>query len=482
MQGEALCAIDGVAVEHLLAGDVVPLGTGQLQLIKVTVPLDPSRPGSSAGAAADAKLAMAAQPQAAFGATAATQSDRTDEWLLVTIKAPGDVEPFYELPVPASSRIVTTPPSSYIIPNTVGTDDDAGFIKLTLPPGVDSELRETFEAVLWNQTSFSAPLAASNDDAPPSYADPSLRSKLVLVDNKGTVLGALSPSLNIAEDPTLSVEGQGPKHEKEPVIVEATDSKTSPFDFNVRPISSYQPTPNPTNSSIITAGDWISKGIIIGAEGLARSFEWGADRYVSRNKATDKPIEFSPTAKKRAETANMYTGKAVQVSGKAAAAIGEVAQNIGARIGKATGLQQSADGKPPKGFKGAINKSLVAFNTVLDSVETGGKTLLASGSKSTTQVVNHRYGGEAADISRKIGGSVQHVALVYIDARGVSRKALLKSVGKGAFKAKMADGREVVLTGEGDNMQLQDPATYSTTSPTSTATALESAAAVDKKQ
>ncbi|KAK4054935.1 hypothetical protein OIV83_000859 [Microbotryomycetes sp. JL201] len=476
MQGSALCAIENVAVEHLLAGTVTSLGAGQLELIKVTVPLDPSRPGSSAGVAADAKLASAAQPQPAVGAD--STGDRTDEWLLVTVTAPGDAEPFYELPVPASSRIVTAPPASYIIPNTVATDEDAGFIRLTLPHAVDTELRETFEAILWNQTSFSAPVAEHNDGSPPSYADPSLRSKLVLVDNQGTVLGALSPSLTVSEDPNLSAENQGPKHEKEPVVVEPTESKTSPFDFTVRPISGYQPTPNPTNSGIITAGDWISKGIIIGAEGLARSMEWGADKFVTKSKAADKPIEFSPTAKKRADTANMYTGKAVQVSGKAAAAIGEVAQNIGARIGKATGLQQSADGKPPKGLKGAINKSLVAFNTVLDSVETGGKTLLASGSKSTTQVVNHRYGSEAADISRKIGGSVQHVALVYIDARGVSRKALLKSVGKGAFKAKMADGREVVLASDGDKMQLQDPETFSTTSPATSA----QSSSISKKQ
>ncbi|KAK4058000.1 hypothetical protein OIO90_000739 [Microbotryomycetes sp. JL221] len=470
MHGEALFAIDNVKVEHLLEGVTTSLGAGHLQLIKasVTVPLDPSRPGSSAGMAADAKLA--AQPL-----STTTNNDRTDEWLLMTVTAQGDAEPFYELPIPSSSRIVTTPPSSYIIPNTIATSDDAGFIKLTLPPSIDTESRETFESILWNQTSFSTTIASTrapdgSNDLPPSYADPSLRSKLVLVNQKGDVLGTLSDSLHLQEDPTLSIEGQEQKHEKEPVVVEATDSKTSPFDFSVRPISEFRDTPNPTNSSIITAGDWISKGIIVGAEGLARSFEWGADRLTSKP-PTDKPMTFSPTAQNRADKANQYTGQVVKVSGKAAAAIGEVATNVGARIGKATGLQQTADGKPPKGLRGVVNKSLVAFNTVVDSLETGGKTLLASGTKSTTQVVNHRYGPEAAQLSSKVGTSVQHVALVYIDARGVSRKALLKSVGKGAFKAKMADGREVVLTNENDRLQLQDESTYSTTSPASSSSA-----------
>lgn len=135
---------------------------------------------------------------------------------------------------------------------------------------------------------------------------------------------------------------------------------------------------------------------------------------------------------------NLYTGKAVVVSGKAAAMIGSMASSVGDRVGKTLGIQNKPDGKPPKGVKGLINRSLVAFNSVTDSLETGyvcfsvglprragnnadgssvcsGKHLLASGSKSTTQVVNHSYGAEAAAAAAKVGGSVQHVALVYIE-------------------------------------------------------------------
>lgn len=355
--------------------------------------------------------------------------------------------------------IITTPPSSYIIPNAIASTEDAGFIKLTLPTGIDTERRETFEAILWGLTSFSTTSSrAEPGEAPPSYADPAMRSKLVIVNEKGAVVGTLANNMTVSEDPLLSKEGQGPSHEKEPVVIEPSASASSPFDFSARPVSAWQGTPNPTGSSIITAADWVSNGIIVGADMISRSVEWGAGKYITSRKATDKPMEFSPAAKTRADKANLYTGKVVVVSSKAARAVGDAAAAVGGRLGKGLGIQ-SKEGEEPKGLKGLVNKSLVAFNTVLDAAEQGGKSLLASGSQSTTQVVNHAYGGEAADISRKIGGSVQHCALVYIDARGVSRRAILKGVGKGALRAKISDGREVILSSENQQSSAQSEGT-----------------------
>lgn len=208
-----------------------------------------------------------------------------------------------------SFSIITQPPSSYIIPNSSTgaeglNDEAAGFIKVTLPASIDSEHREAFESILWGLTSFSTGAVPTTTGAtPPSYADPSLRSKLVLVDDHGAVLGSL-PSSAIAEDPSLSAEGQG-EHEKEPVIIEPTTSapgSTSHFDFTARPLSEWTPTPNPTSSRIIDAGDWISRGVVVGAEVLGRAFEAGADKWVASRPATEKPMVFSPSTSKSVAT------------------------------------------------------------------------------------------------------------------------------------------------------------------------------------
>ena len=62
---------------------------------------------------------------------------------------------------------------------------------------------------------------------------------------------------------------------------------------------------------------------------------------------------------------------------------------------------------------------------------------------------SHKYGPEAGHATALLGGSVRNVAVVYIDVRGVGRKALLKSTAKGFVKIKLRDGEEVRLQGDG---------------------------------
>lgn len=56
-----------------------------------------------------------------------------------------------------------------------------------------------------------------------------------------------------------------------------------------------------------------------------------------------------------------------------------------------------------------------------------------------------RYGAQAGNVAESVGQTAQNVSVVYIDARGVGRRALLKRMGKGAFKAKM--GKKDVVIG-----------------------------------
>ena len=66
---------------------------------------------------------------------------------------------------------------------------------------------------------------------------------------------------------------------------------------------------------------------------------------------------------------------------------------------------------------------------------------------------NHRYGAEAGSIATNLTGGIKNVGLVYIDATGVSRRALLKSVAKGMVVGRMRDGKQVVV-GAGDGGQV----------------------------
>lgn len=112
------------------------------------------------------------------------------------------------------------------------------------------------------------------------------------------------------------------------------------------------------------------------------------------------------------------------------------------------------DGRPIPNYKpGILNKSLIAFSTLGDGIEQSARNLLESSSVAATTVIGHKYGPEAGTATSNLTGGVKNVGLVYIDATGVSRKAILKSVAKGMVVGRMRDGQQVIVGG-GDGGQL----------------------------
>lgn len=89
------------------------------------------------------------------------------------------------------------------------------------------------------------------------------------------------------------------------------------------------------------------------------------------------------------------------------------------------------DGKPNENYKpGLLNKSMMAFSTVADGIDYASRSLLQSGSSAATTMVGHRYGEDARNVAGGLAGGVKNVGLVYVDAAGVSRRAIVKSVAK----------------------------------------------------
>ncbi|GAA6046610.1 hypothetical protein JCM3770_006238 [Rhodotorula araucariae] len=425
------------------------------------------------------------------------------EWLSLTLTLAGDGEPAFEMPVslahPAES-VIASAPASYDLPNTAGQDPLAlasatstssksaaaqGRIRLTLAREVDAATREQFEAALFGlYRGLGGAGVDRSGTATPVQTEP---NALYLVDEAdGRVLGQLDPAaagLALDEDPALaageaadapgSTSSAAAKvndvgaHEAVVIAPSDGDGAALATRFSVRPASAYfAPAANPQDSRIISVANTVSHGIIVGSNLLSKQFEAGAGKYVASRPATEKPLVFKQGTKGAFEKTTKWTQTATVYSGKAAGAVGQIASTLGNKIGKATGIQQQPGGPPPSGWKGALSATLTAVNTVADHLEAGGKTLVDSGTKSASQVIHHKYGAEARGVADDVGSSIKHVALVYIDARGVTRRALLKSVGKGALKAKMADGSEVYLSNStGELKQLEAAAAAQGTYP-----------------
>jgi len=302
------------------------------------------------------------------------------KYLELTITLQGDHEPIFTMPVDATSQNSTpdnsTSTSSYLLPNLTGTDPSVlasgrqqqnGWIRLELPREVNGEDRETFEAIIYG---FHPALSSNSNGGGGGGSIPLERNQLYVVDeNSGKVLGQLendgASAVSLEEDQDLK---NGHLHDgpaqvteldtfnldgKEAVVINSLGSSSSNeptwngMRFSVKPLSAYYtPAPNPESSAIISVGNFLSHGIVIGSSLLSAGLEKSAGKYISTRPETTTPLTFKDTTKGRFEKGNQVTGKAVQYTGIATGYVGAFASNVGDRIGKATGIQRKPASLP----------------------------------------------------------------------------------------------------------------------------------------
>lgn len=207
-------------------------------------------------------------------------------------------------------------------------------------------------------------------------------------------------------------------------------------------------------STIVQTSAKASRLIVTGSSALANAMTSQANNFTTKTQPNPKPMTFTPATQERLRQIHSLTTSAVGLSAKTVGQVSKYAQNFGAKMGGHGEKQRKGvdkDGRPDANYKpGILNKSMIAFSTIADGIDHAGRQLLSSGSAAATSVVGHKYGEEAGVAAAKLGGGVKNVGLVYIDAAGVSRKALIKSVAKGMVVGRMPNGQELVVgTGDG---------------------------------
>ncbi|KAK3390271.1 senescence-associated protein-domain-containing protein [Podospora didyma] len=411
--------------------------------------------------------------------------------------------PELDLPLPATTQIYHQPPTSYLIPRWDLGPDSGAFTRIEFPT-VDSrktiqEDVDTFETILAQCTAFlerapppksarqgsksaagrvkgeksSSPsssskavkaAAAAGEELPAynpadykpgeAYAHGSHSStapgQIVLVDEEdGSVIGELVDGYQLVEHSTLTPGSKDP--------VEITLPQDGGHKISVAPASQEvleaELHPAYKKSFLVSNAHAASRLIITGSDMVSKLLQGQANTYTKKAQPAAKPMTFKPATREHIRRISAFTGGAANLSAKTVGQIGKVAQNLGATLGghaKKAGTPKGygPDGKPLDTYKpGILNKSMMAFSTVMDGVEEAGRHLLSSTSEAATTVVEHKWGPEAGDVSRSIGGGVKNVGLVYIDVTGVSRRAVLKSVAKGMVVGRTVSGQDVIVGG-----------------------------------
>lgn len=407
--------------------------------------------------------------------TTVPQNEAPDEDFYLHLNLP----PELDLPLPATTQIYHQPPSSYLIPRWDMGPNAGVFTRIEFPQigyGVTQEDVDTFETILAQCTAF------LERARPPLPSRPSFKGKydpadyapggkyavdgetgrkhgeIVLIDeDDGSVVGELGGDAQVMEDLKLKAGS------KDPVEIEVSqDGKR----IDVRPVSEdylrMARHPAYKDSSIVQRAATASRLIVTTSSYVGNMLTSGAENFSSKTKPIAKPLEFSPAAHQRVRKVHTFTSSAAGISSKTVGQITTTVQNIAA---KASGHSKE---RPHKGYDekgrplaqdeykpGLLNKSMIAFSTVMDGIATSGKTLLETSGAAASHAIGHRYGDEAGSIAAGLAGGVKNVGLVYIDVAGVSRRAVIKSVAKGMVIGKVRGGGEVVVGG-GDGGVVPD--------------------------
>ena len=342
--------------------------------------------------------------------TMVTVADQEDRYLVMKV---ADVE----IALTPESQVFKKGESGYYVPWL----ELPGAMLLFDLNGSDREYMQTLDTYLVDFTSMPAP-------------EQDLRNQLALVDENGEVVGEVAvDQMDGLKVPDL----QRADSSKAPVIVDFQ------ADGNLSVAQAA-----PEDSNIVRGGHYISTGILYGANAIATGLQKGSVWVNSRSAPTEKDVEFSAITKSGTRRIHQVSSGVGKISSKTVSAIAAVAEKAG---GKVAGHGKPVDPKDPsKGNKkhGVLSQSAFALITVLEALDHGGKQIIGAASSSTSSVVKHRYGSQAGQIAEELGGSVKNVALVYFDVKGIGHRALLKSSIKGGVKARMSDGRQVVLTNE----------------------------------
>ncbi|KAF4122990.1 hypothetical protein GMORB2_6538 [Geosmithia morbida] len=412
--------------------------------------------------------------------------------------------PELDLPMPATTQIYHQPPTSYLIPRWDMGPDSGAFTRIQFPsatsrPGVQEDV-DTFETILAQCTAFleraQAPRdngakareagvaatpsrkqsksevavakarEAAGEELPPynpgdygpgeAYVGGTSSSRgpggqIVLVNEEdGSVIGELGEGFNVVEDNKV-------KHgTKDPVVV--TLPEDGSHNIAITPADeSYEGRhmhPAYKKSTLVSGATRASQLLITTSDMVTRGLQAGADSFTKSTKRLE-PVTFNPTTHDHIRRINTFSTKAAGLSAATVGAVAKYAQNFGANItrrkdGGTRGYDK--DGNPIDSYKpGVLNKSLMAFNTVIDGAEQAGRNILVGTSSSVTTMVGHRWGPEAGTVADHLGGGVKNVGLVYIDVTGVSRRAIIKSVAKGMVVGNVKGGGQVIVRGSTDS-------------------------------
>ncbi|KAL4065209.1 hypothetical protein J3A83DRAFT_4099653 [Scleroderma citrinum] len=82
---------------------------------------------------------------------------------------------------------------------------------------------------------------------------------------------------------------------------------------------------------------------------------------------------------------------------------------------------------------------LLSADLILDTMDSSVKRIVSVGGDNFARAVEHKYGPEAARSAGLVVGTTKNIVAVYIDMKGVGRRAIIRRIGKEYVKARLSN-------------------------------------------
>ena len=187
-----------------------------------------------------------------------------------------------------------------------------------------------------------------------------------------------------------------------------------------------------TMDSIVTGSETIGQGLVTGAAMLGNQIHKGKDYLIGKVKPNQQSMVISPAIKQNVAKLRAGGKSMGFVTRHLANMVAYTAEQAGKIISKML-ASQDKEGEYSD-LRYALAQAVIATGHFLDGFEQGIKILAAEGGQATIELVTHKYGDEAGDVTAQVIGAANDMVLVYFDARGVSRKVFVKVAAKTAVQ------------------------------------------------
>jgi spartin len=237
------------------------------------------------------------------------------------------------------------------------------------------------------------------------------------------------------------------------------------------------------SSILSTAADWISWGLVKGAEKAGEALRYGSTKLRENMDPATQPSHIDPRAEQGAYYARCVTRGAVKVSGflvnKLSESTGALCRIVAPHIRRHSEnlLPRSLTERNADGISTFDNVAEVAasglhgFATVYTSLERSAKILAKSLSDETVHIVQHKYGEDAGRFADHIVHTATGVTTTSYNLSHLGIKAVAKQVAFGTTVAVAdipADSAAASSRAEGDSQVPKKVSTDSVGSVAST--------------